>query len=141
MDLPNQTSKRVRDDTHPNSPVSKMARVDSDDSSVQTHIQNDLFNILDDTENVPDRMHGLDSVIKSFEQEILSPTPHEPGDFHVDLGFLLEASDDELGLPPSTRPESQALGRAGPEEADNEGLLDLTESYDVVWRSESLQAM
>ncbi|KAK4280815.1 hypothetical protein QN277_012387 [Acacia crassicarpa] len=196
MELPNQTSKRLRDDSPPNSPVSKIARVDSYDpamdSSVPTHFQDDLFNILDDTDNLPERnttMQGLDSVIKSFEEEILAsgsdsvvydPTP-ESGEFHVELGYLLEASDDELGLPPSasatateeTKPESEDVSQVGSDGVDvgellgfeneiekyepvgleggeNEngsgivsfdGLLDYPESYDVVWRSESLQAM
>ncbi|XP_054783259.1 uncharacterized protein LOC129290497 [Prosopis cineraria] len=210
MDVPHQKSKRFRHDSQPNSPVSKIARLDSLshvnsplhqlvlshseqlplDSSVPTDIQNDLFNILDETDNLPDRhttMQGLDSVIKSFEEEILASAPDsvvpdpapEPGDLHVELGYLLEASDDELGLPPSvtaedeTKPESQELSRVGSDGVDmgqllgfenemdkyetvglgggeNEngggivsfdGLLDYTESYDVLWRSESLQAM
>ncbi|KAI9088102.1 hypothetical protein K1719_030079 [Acacia pycnantha] len=194
MELPNQTSKRLRDDSPPNSPVSKISRVDSYDpemdSSVPTHFQNDLFNILDDTDNLPERdttMQGLDSVIKSFEEEILASGPdsvvHDPtpesGEFHLELGYLFEASDDELGLPPSatateeTKPESEDVSQVGSDGVDvgellgfeneiekyepvrlgggeNEngggivsfdGLLDYPESYDVMWRLESLQAM
>lgn len=54
--------------------------------------------------------HDLDSFIQSFEDEILgsSPVPEKvdglscSGESQPELGFLLEASDDELGLPPST---------------------------------------
>ncbi|CAM8929683.1 unnamed protein product [Rhodiola kirilowii] len=38
----------------------------------------------------------LDSVIRSFEEEILAPA----SEAQPELGFLFEASDDELGLPP-----------------------------------------
>lgn len=53
--------------------------------------------------------HDLESFIQSFENEILglSPVPEKvagitySGESQPELGFLLEASDDELGLPPS----------------------------------------
>ncbi|KAI4341498.1 hypothetical protein MLD38_026215 [Melastoma candidum] len=75
-------------------------------------IQEDLLDILDDSDAGSDRdpaIHDLDSVIKSFEEEIIVPVQH-PTPFDPDLtpnvalnelGYLLEASDDELGLPPS----------------------------------------
>lgn len=168
----------------------ELVRLDSEDpaldSSVARHIQNDLLNILDDTDNIT-TMQGLDSVIKSFEEEILASGPDvvvpdplpDSGELQMDLGYLLEASDDELGLPPSATPgeeaksESEGLSRVGSEGVDmgellgfeNEtancetvgvgsiednngggnisfdGLLDYAEPYDVLWRSESLQAM
>ncbi|XP_028793891.1 uncharacterized protein LOC114755431 [Neltuma alba] len=201
MELANQKSKRLRHDSEPHSPESKIARVDSPsdvnpedpamDSSVATDIHDDLLDILDETDNLPERdptMQGLDSVIKSFEEEILAsgpgsvipdPTP-ESGEFPVQLGYLLEASDDELGLPPSvtpsedTKPESEELSQVGSDGVDmgellgfendiekyesvglgdgenengggivsfDDGLLDYPDLYEVVWRSESLQAM
>lgn len=93
--------------------VVKRNRVESSNepglSSPEVLLQEDLLNILDDSDGIADRdptIHGLDSVIKSFEKEILVP---EEGlkiesDSTVpptELGYLLEASDDELGLPPS----------------------------------------
>ncbi|XP_038890344.1 uncharacterized protein LOC120079943 [Benincasa hispida] len=69
--------------------------------SFQAHaIQEDLLKILDDTEASIDResaIEDLDSVIRSFEKEIEVPVPV----VQPELGFLLEASDDELGLPPA----------------------------------------
>ncbi|KAJ6792344.1 uncharacterized protein M6B38_395415 [Iris pallida] len=77
-----------------------------------------LFDILDD-EPRPEKDDGsgsdrdpaiddLYSVMRSFEKEIatalpldLVPAPNpDPNPNQPDLGFLLEASDDELGLPP-----------------------------------------
>lgn len=221
----NERSKRLRDDSDANSPVSKIARVDSGinssesqltrvnsaeecvnsggvklvrvdsedpilDSPVARDIQNDLLDILDDTDTIAERdtaMQGLDSVIKSFEEEILASDPDaaaphpvpDSGELQLDLGYLLEASDDELGLPPSVtpseeeKPGSEELNRVGSEGVDTGGLLgfenenatygsvgsgsieddksggfvsfdgffDYPEPYDVLWRSESLQAM
>ncbi|CAI8594851.1 unnamed protein product [Vicia faba] len=178
------------------------------DSGVQLH-QDDLFHILDDAENdvenVTDKTEcdsvvGLDSVIKSFEEEILTPA-FEPvqtnpvqidpvhsdpvqltglGEMQNDLGYLFEASDDELGLPP-TVVSGDEPGRTEPEKVDltgflgfdddftgydgfgsgvgllpeldggntgagdfvtGDGLFDFTEpAADVLWPSESLQAM
>ncbi|KAK7398922.1 hypothetical protein VNO78_10096 [Psophocarpus tetragonolobus] len=138
----------------------------------------DLLNMLmlNDAENGDPSV--LDSVIKSFEQEILPPPPN--------LGYLLEASDDELGLPPTVvlsqeepKPDLDS-GRVAPDGVDLLGLEDDVGNYqgfglmaydvdldldvdedvqdngggyvtidglfnyaepDILWRSESLQAM
>ena len=94
--------------------------------------------MLNDAENVTERdptMQGLDSVIKSFEEEILSPLPNpnlasEAEVFNPNLGYLLEASDDELGLPPTVAPSEDVLkpetvdsDRVGPEGMDLTGFL------------------
>ncbi|XP_051222658.1 uncharacterized protein [Lolium perenne] len=63
----------------------------------------DLLSMLDD-ETEADAGGDLASVMRSLEEEIsageldldLEPSPPQP-----ELGFLLEASDDELGLPPA----------------------------------------
>ncbi|KAG5030198.1 hypothetical protein AAZX31_05G218300 [Glycine max] len=168
-------------DTHPlDSPQFQLSRVDPD-----------LLNMLNDAENVTERdptMQGLDSVIKSFEEEILSPLPNpnlasEAEVFNPNLGYLLEASDDELGLPPAvapgedaTNPQTLDSGRVGSDGVDLtgflgfeddivncggfgltgyddvegdgggyvtiDGLFDYAEpGADILWRSESLQAM
>lgn len=117
----NQNSKkRVRDDSEDstaNSPELKLARVESVVSDVTSEasgvsspeakrIQDDLLNFLDDADADP-VIQDLDSVIKSFEEEILVPDQAPPvmtsdsGVSRPELGYLLEASDDELGLPPS----------------------------------------
>ncbi|CAI0547881.1 unnamed protein product [Linum tenue] len=93
----------------------KLARQSDSDSSRGSgeakRIEEDLLNILDDADELP-AIQGLDSVIRSFEEEILLPTSLPPpairdevtvpehGDSSPVLGRLLEASDDELGLPP-----------------------------------------
>lgn len=88
-------------------------RVDSAASEFETSsgsrdVRNDILSILDGSETVPDEIQDLDSVIRSFEEEILqSPAPETTswtGESQPDLGYLLEASDDELGLPPVTSP-------------------------------------
>ncbi|KAK3225352.1 hypothetical protein Dsin_005214 [Dipteronia sinensis] len=118
----NNNKKRARDESEGsvgvNSPDSKLARVDSvnstesntnaskdsDDSPVAMRIQNDLLDIFDDSDPDP-AIQDLDSVIRSFEEEILVPGPAkmtlDSGESRPELGYLLEASDDELGLPPS----------------------------------------
>ncbi|CAK8534157.1 unnamed protein product [Lathyrus sativus] len=131
---------------------SQLTRVDSFescldsvfDSDVQLH-QDDIFHMLDDAENVPeqterDSVVGLDSVIKSFEEEILTPgfepvrTEPEPvqvtglGEMQNDLGYLFEASDDELGLPP-TVVSSDEPGRTEPENVDLTGFLGFEDDF------------
>lgn len=189
VDSPESESQRV------DSPESKIRRVDSSESQLdsvldsEVRLQDDIFNILDDADNVPERdsVQGLDSVIKSFEDEINAPgsdsgsgdPTQEPdsGELQSNLGYLLEASDDELGLPP-TVVDGEETGRVGPEmtelarlmgfeddipsydafgfgsgfTAENDGgaggfvtvdgLFDYSDpAADVLWRSESLQAM
>ncbi|KAK4283441.1 hypothetical protein QN277_000391 [Acacia crassicarpa] len=187
-----------------NSEGDEPGRVDSSETAAAplesagaTEIEDDLLmNILDESDNSTGErdptMQGLDSVIKSFEDEILAPGSdlvdsdlvHESSD----LRHLLEASDDELGLPPTVtppaeedKPESltEGFSRVGPDGIDLsgfmgfeddipqyealgygngvfveygaedngggfvtlDGLFDHADSGDVLWRSESLQAM
>jgi hypothetical protein len=104
----NIKKKRVRDDDSVvNQHEMKLARVDSENSVVNSPetklvVQDDILDILDDADTDPS-IQGLDSVIKSFEEEILVlPTSAiGSGESRNELGYLLEASDDELGLPPS----------------------------------------
>lgn len=207
--MENHGNKRVWDQSSDSntqrvdSPESKIRRVDSSDSGInssesqlesvldssEVQLQDDIFNMLDDTDNVPERdsVQGLDSVIKSFEDEINAPgsdsgsgdPAQEPdsGELQSNLGYLLEASDDELGLPPTVG-DGEEMGRAAPEmaelarfvgfeddipsydafgfgsgfaaESDGgaggfvtvDGLFDYSDpAADVLWRSESLQAM
>ncbi|KAJ9174058.1 hypothetical protein P3X46_017130 [Hevea brasiliensis] len=141
----NQNRKRPLDDPDCDSPESKLIRVaskcnstdlgethlDSDDSGLKScnngvtlvdsgvnssdakWIQDDLLNILDESDE--STIQGLDSLIKSFEEEILVPVPGAVmayvaaggGECQPDLGYLLEASDDELGLPPTFSSEEK----------------------------------
>lgn len=138
MEEKKNDKKRARDDSTVDSPESNLTRVDSAGSELDSpeskrvravsepnldsansdlfspeanRIQYDLFDILDDAEGVTDRdpaIQGLDSVIRSFEEEILVPQAPsaldlslEAAETRSELGYLLEASDYELGLPPS----------------------------------------
>ncbi|KAF7133091.1 hypothetical protein RHSIM_Rhsim09G0108900 [Rhododendron simsii] len=94
--------KRVRDDSD---------EPESDSPEVKK-LRDDLLGNLDDSD-LCTTSQDLDSFMKSFEEEISSspPTPppasvvdltSESGESRPELGYLLEASDDELGLPPST---------------------------------------
>ncbi|XVF43044.1 hypothetical protein PTKIN_Ptkin02bG0009200 [Pterospermum kingtungense] len=99
------SKKRVRDDS---------AESDLDSAEVK-RLRDDLLDFLDDSDALP-LNQDLASVMKSFEEEILAtasaPTStvsapvtdptSEAGESQLDLGFLLGASDDELGLPPPT---------------------------------------
>ncbi|XP_072984350.1 uncharacterized protein [Typha latifolia] len=82
----------------------------------------DLIDILDDDED--DDYDGsaspeLVSVMKSLEEEIAVGPPLaeeivDPVDpREMDLGFLLEASDDELGLPPTVASSSETTEVSG----------------------------
>ncbi|CAD5164575.1 uncharacterized protein LOC135644678 [Musa acuminata AAA Group] len=81
-------------------------------------LRDDLFlDILDDDAEAGDQ--DIASVMKSLEEEIAlsSPPPPPPTRALVktdqpDLGFLLEASDDELGLPPPVQSSSDDGGEA-----------------------------
>ncbi|KAH7832803.1 hypothetical protein Vadar_000116 [Vaccinium darrowii] len=85
----------------------KRVRDDSDESEFDSpevkRVRDDLLGNLDDSDlcaTGPD----LDSFMKSFYEEISPPTVNltsHPGESPAGFGFLLEASDDELGLPPA----------------------------------------
>ncbi|XP_043715226.1 uncharacterized protein LOC122663675 [Telopea speciosissima] len=116
----------------------KRVRYDSEDSEFDSpeakRIRENLLDILDDADLVVDRNQtnqDLASVMKSFEEEIsnstsllqpesvtLTPTSlSDSGGSQPDLGYLLEASDDELGLPPN-------FSSSSGEEEKNEGDCD-----------------
>ncbi|TYJ19410.1 hypothetical protein E1A91_A09G189000v1 [Gossypium mustelinum] len=99
------------------------------------HIQEDLLNFLDDSDPVIGPglgIQGLDSVLKSFEEEIVVPaqatlpvTSLETRKSKPDLGFLLEASDDELGLPPSFSSVEQGVDIEGSVELGADGIEEM----------------
>ncbi|GMH17462.1 hypothetical protein Nepgr_019303 [Nepenthes gracilis] len=95
-------------------PESKRVQADPCELEVYLHgankIRQDLFDILSDSDIVTDtdpEIQGLESVMRSFEDEILLRPGVEvaPGsdldESLPDLGFLLEASDNDLGIPPT----------------------------------------
>ncbi|KAG6412927.1 hypothetical protein SASPL_125622 [Salvia splendens] len=88
------------------------------DSPAVKRLREDLLDGVDDDSDFSTSTQDLDSFMKSFEEEITaSPASGliagaansgvidlatHPGDSQQDLGYLLEASDDELGIPPPT---------------------------------------
>ncbi|KAG2664111.1 hypothetical protein I3760_16G064100 [Carya illinoinensis] len=89
--------KRVRDDLEESSEL---------DSPEVKRLRENLLGFLDDSDPDP-TFQDLASVMKSFEEEISRSTApvvdltSDSGESQPELGYLLEASDDELGLPPS----------------------------------------
>ncbi|XVF86012.1 hypothetical protein PTKIN_Ptkin17bG0166700 [Pterospermum kingtungense] len=110
------SKKRVRDES---------AESDLDSPEVK-RLRHDLLDFLDDSDSLS-LNQDLASVMKSFEEEILAgpststqsvplvDLTSDSGESQPDLGYLLEASDDELGLPPP------AATTTGSEEVKNEG--------------------
>lgn len=111
------------------------------DSPEVKRLREDLLDGLDDDPEFCSSNQDLDSFMKSFEEEITaSPSAaaggsggdgvevvdlvSESDDSRPDLGYLLGASDDELGIPPP--PASPAVG-----EKENELITELVrvESY------------
>ncbi|XP_010926049.1 uncharacterized protein [Elaeis guineensis] len=111
----------------------KRSREESEESPEAKRLHAELlFDILDDDSDAGDRdpaTQDLASVMKIFEEEIAQPPPppapaapdavdpvFPPADFEnlgqPDLGYLLEASDDELGLPPTVPSSSDEDGDA-----------------------------
>ncbi|XWS34030.1 hypothetical protein CRYUN_Cryun21dG0004600 [Craigia yunnanensis] len=100
------SKKRVRDE---------LAELDLELPEVK-RLRDDLLDFLDDSDSLPVNQ-DLASVMKSFEEEISAAAStstesvpvvdltSDSGESQPDLGYLLEASDDELGLPPPTPTE------------------------------------
>ncbi|KAK6925244.1 hypothetical protein RJ641_009570 [Dillenia turbinata] len=127
-------------DSAPTLPESKRSRVELPESVDSELTQEDLLSILEGNDSVGDRdseIQDLDSVIKSFEEEILLPTPPPPpvsteatldsGESQPYLEFLLGASDDELGLPPPPAPPSS--GFSSPESREIEKTLGFENEF------------
>ncbi|KAL6957748.1 hypothetical protein U1Q18_002335 [Sarracenia purpurea var. burkii] len=88
------------------------------DSPEVKRLRDDLLGYLDDSD-LCTASSDLDSFMKRFEEEISTSLPPPPavtvvdlisdsGESQPELGYLLEASDDELGIPPSTTTSSGA---------------------------------
>ncbi|KAK4430203.1 hypothetical protein Salat_1321000 [Sesamum alatum] len=102
------SKKRVRDEGEkPESDI---------DSPEVKRLRENLLDSLDDDAEFCTSTQDLDSFIKSFQEEIAaSPSAaaggstdvaEDGGESRPELGYLLEASDDELGLPPPTSSSS-----------------------------------
>ncbi|GER32773.1 1-pyrroline-5-carboxylate dehydrogenase 2 [Striga asiatica] len=81
---------------------------DESDSPAVKRLKEDLLGGSDDEGEFCEASEDLDSFVKSFQEEITaSPAAgvdpaSDCSETRPDLGYLLEASDDELGLPPTT---------------------------------------
>ncbi|XP_078430987.1 uncharacterized protein LOC144702867 [Wolffia australiana] len=118
-----------------------------------------LGDIFDDVDPGGD----VDKVLRSLEEEILAstaPVSESDGAAAADLSYLLEASDDDLGLPPAAHSSSDG-GEPRPDAVDIWRLDDDIPSFyydfgasdadvcafepsdfaDVSWRPESLPAV
>ncbi|XP_050374454.1 uncharacterized protein LOC126791987 [Argentina anserina] len=132
MEDMNINKKRVRD-----------CESDSEHGSVEVkRLRDDLLDFLDDSDPVP-ASHDLDSFMKSFEEEIsasnsCSTSPHpapdasaapvpvsDSSESNPDLTHLLEASDDELGLPPSSGFYGEAATDLVRVSSDSSGMEEL----------------
>ncbi|CAH8252183.1 unnamed protein product [Arabidopsis lyrata] len=127
--------KRVRDE------LSDEAVLDSPEVK---RLRDDLFDVLDDSDPEP-VSQDLDSVMKSFQDELSTVTTttgqgSSAGETQPYLGYLLEASDDELGLPP---PPSISPVPVAKEEETTETLTDLVRAssdssgIDEIWGFEN----
>ncbi|KAK7280492.1 hypothetical protein RJT34_25556 [Clitoria ternatea] len=123
----------------------KRVRGDSDESVLESpeakRLRDDLLELFDDADHAL-FTQDLDSVMKSFQEEISASSPVSApvtsvsGESHAQIGYLLEASDDELGLPPpgnSSAPEEKKeeteLARVS---SDSSGIGELWEFEDQI---------
>ncbi|KAJ1436230.1 hypothetical protein SESBI_04259 [Sesbania bispinosa] len=129
----------------------KRVRDDSDESVLESpeakRLRDDLLEFFDDADHTPSTQ-DLDSVMKSLQEEIsASSSPSslrvtsDSGESQAQIGYLLEASDDELGLPPagkSSVPEGKKeeveLVR---DSSDSSGIGELWEFEDQIPSYES----
>ncbi|GAA0146248.1 hypothetical protein LIER_06250 [Lithospermum erythrorhizon] len=90
-------------------------------------LREDLLNNFEDDDDLCTTSQDLDSFMKSFEEQISAPAPAADSG---DLGFLLEASDDELGLPPPSTEAPVPAAELVRVESDSSGLSELWEFED-----------
>ncbi|XP_020581063.1 uncharacterized protein LOC110025118 [Phalaenopsis equestris] len=113
-------NKRSREESPEESPESKRLHADADV----------LIGILeeDDVDAGERDPASLDlaTVMKSLEEEIAMPTENDE-DRQAEIGYLFEASDDDLGLPP---PET---AQAVPAAAWTEEDVEPAEGFDQIW--------
>lgn len=103
MEDPNRKKRVISSESLLESPESK-------------RIRDDILEFFDDSDLTPSAQ-DLDSIMKSLQEEISASSSPAPlhvtansGDTQPQIGYLLEASDDDLGLPPpgnSSAPEGK----------------------------------
>ncbi|PKA64646.1 hypothetical protein AXF42_Ash007393 [Apostasia shenzhenica] len=92
-------------------PGKKRSRQDEGESTEAKRLNTRLLDIFEDDDDI-DAGEDLATVMKILEEEIaLRPgTEVNREATKAEMGYLLDASDDELGIPPATQ--------SGPEEAE-----------------------
>ncbi|KAK1389972.1 Calmodulin-regulated spectrin-associated protein [Heracleum sosnowskyi] len=112
----NDANKRPRH----NSEIAELTQTES------KRLGEDFLDDLDDSD-ICTTSPDLDLFMKSFEQEISGSIPPtvkiidletDSGESRPDLGYLLEASDDELGIPPTEKPIDTELFRVTTESTE-----------------------
>lgn len=122
-----EVKKRSRDE-------SEEAGSDIDSPEVK-RLRDDLLDGLDEETELYTTGLDLDSFTKCFENEITAgggqlsavevvDLTSDPCESRPDLGYLLEASDDDLGLPPTGSMDSSDFG------ADLWGIEEKISGYD-----------
>ncbi|CAL9218191.1 unnamed protein product [Arabidopsis halleri] len=98
-------TERISDDVHE---LNQVNLLESSNSVLDWHDLEhmaDLLNMFDVPDSSDGEVPGLESLVKSVEEEIISVPATEDKtsgseDAMVKLVYLLDASDDEFGLPP-----------------------------------------
>ncbi|KAE9618756.1 hypothetical protein Lal_00047799 [Lupinus albus] len=129
----------------------KRVRDDSSESwlelSESKRLRDDLLEFFDEADLIPST-HDLDSIMKSLQDEIYaSPSPapitvtSNTGESQPHIGYLLKASDDELGIPPPGDSSVKELKKEDAElfrvSSDSSGIGDLWQFEDQITRSDS----
>ncbi|XP_010916362.1 uncharacterized protein [Elaeis guineensis] len=126
----------------------KRSREESVESAEAKRLHADLiFDILDDDSDAEERdpaTQDLASVMKIFEEEISVPPPPQPPAApdaadpalpaaHFDLEYLLEATDDELGLPPSVPSSSDERRDTGEVDPPSGEVVTEAVGFGQIW--------
>ncbi|OIV90937.1 hypothetical protein TanjilG_16897 [Lupinus angustifolius] len=115
--------------------------------SESKRFKDDLLELFDEADLIPSTQ-DLDSIMKSLQDEISashSPAPiivtSNSGEYQPHIGYLLEASDDELGIPPpgdssvmEGKKEDDELFRVS---SDSSGIGELWQFEDHMMRYDS----
>ncbi|XP_058737714.1 uncharacterized protein LOC131609949 [Vicia villosa] len=112
----------------------KRLRNDSSESEIESseakRLREDLLEFLNDSDPTPSTQE-LDSVMKSLQDEISASSTSnsisirvtsDSGESQAQIGYLLEASDDELGLPPPGYPSVHEVREVHEEKKDETDL-------------------
>ncbi|CAK8574097.1 unnamed protein product [Lathyrus sativus] len=125
----------------------KRLRNDSSESEIESSeakkLRDDLLEFLNDSDSAPS-MQELDSVMKSLQEEISASSStsvrvtSDSGESQAQIGYLLEASDDELGLPPPGYPSvHEVVNEEKKDETDLARVLSDSSGIGELWEFEN----